>query len=105
MKWKERVALAMAVSVVVLTSVLVLDIGYAASRAEHGEVPGHILPILRHGRSRLNAGRQFQRQFLDDGPSTRAEAPDSASTTPATPASDDRQQATVSNVNNDEHRY
>ncbi len=66
MKWKERVALALGVSVVLLTSVLVLDIRYASSggRAEQPDA-GFILPALRHGTARQKEGKEFQRQFLD----------------------------------------
>lgn len=66
MKWKERVALSLGVSVVLLTSVLVLDIRYASSggRADHPDA-GFLLPALRHGRSKQKEGKEFQRQFLD----------------------------------------
>lgn len=102
MKWKERVAVAMAISVVLLTSVLVLDIGYA----QHGESPGFIIPALRHGQSRLKTGKQFQNQFLDN--SKQTEAPDSVSTTAAAAASTAAGAAeavTVSNNINNEDRY
>jgi len=63
------VALALGVSVVLLTSVLVLDIRYASSggRAEHPDA-GFILPALRHGTARQKEGKEFQRQFLDKHP-------------------------------------
>ena len=58
MKWKERVGIAIAVGLVLLTSVLVLDIRYA----EHQ----HQEPMLRHGTNRLKSGKHFQRQFLNE---------------------------------------
>ncbi|XP_045035916.1 extracellular serine/threonine protein CG31145 [Daphnia magna] len=77
MKWKERVGLAMAVSVVLLTSVLVLDIRYASSggRAEQTDA-GFILPALRHGTARQKEGKQFQRQFLDKQPAVKEPIPE-----------------------------
>ena len=59
----------MGVSVVLLTSVLVLDIRYASSggRAEQPDA-GFILPALRHGTARQKEGKEFQRQFLDKQP-------------------------------------
>ena len=66
MKWKERVALSLGVSVVLLTSVLVLDIRYASSGGRADRLDsGFILPVLRHGSSRQKDGKEFQRQFLD----------------------------------------
>lgn len=59
-------ALSLGVSVVLLTSVLVLDIRYASSGGRADRVDaGFILPVLRHGSSRQKEGKQFQRQFLD----------------------------------------
>ena len=58
MKWKERVGIAIAVGLVLLTSVLVLDIRYAEHQNQE--------PMLRHGTNRLKSGKHFQRQFLNE---------------------------------------
>jgi len=67
MKWKERVGIALAVSLILMTSVLVLDIRLAQIRSDHSDQP--IDPMLvhlpvMHGLSRQKEGRQFQRRFL-----------------------------------------
>lgn len=109
MKWKERVALSMGVSVVLLTSVLVLDIRYASSggRADRGD-GGFLLP-LRHGSARHKEGREFQRQFLDKpGQATLNGFKEMASVTPfmslTTVANEELDGVTVSNatVNDDD---
>ena len=74
MKWKERVGITLAVSVVLVTSVLVLDIRLAQIRQDRNELHqqqqqfGDQLLVdapVAHGRVRQKEGRQFQRRFLN----------------------------------------
>lgn len=100
MKWKERVALALGVSVVLLTSVLVLDIRYASSggRAEQPDA-GFILPALRHGTARQKEGKEFQRQFLDKHNPAAAVVPSNNLEHPVLPTA--QQQQPNANNNDD----
>ena len=60
MKLKERVAIGLAIGLVLLTSVLVLDIRYAQHRSQDESI---LVP--RHGQVKLKSGKKFQNQFLD----------------------------------------
>lgn len=90
MKWKERVGIAIAVGLVLLTSVLVLDIRYA----EHLD---HQEPMLRHGTNRLKSGKQFQRQFLNEEQQHQQEQQQQQPNVNGTYAEDQLDPATVSN--------
>ena len=63
MKWKQRVAVALVVGVVLLTSLLVLDVRLAQLRGQRPADPAES-PLIRHGDSRRGQGAHFQRQFL-----------------------------------------
>jgi hypothetical protein len=92
MKWKERVGITLAVSVVLVTSVLVLDIRLAQIRQDRNELHqqqqqyGDQLLVdapVAHGRVRQKEGRQFQRRFLNRTSNETVAPPTTKSTTAA----------------------
>lgn len=100
MKWKERVGVSLAVSLVLVTSVLVLDIRLAQIRSDRrvqapnskeasswpadgagaGGGGGAVDPAF-HGRSRQKQGRQFQRRFLNRPSASNETTPPAPTTT------------------------
>ena len=68
MKWKERVALTLAAAAVLLTCILVLDVRFQQTLAEEDA------QAVRHGVSRNQNGRKFQKQFLDNNATSGGQA-------------------------------
>jgi len=72
MKLKERVFISLAASIVIATTLLVLDLRFAQVRSQQtGEiVEPHIMPLMaRHGAIRQKEGKLFQREFQEAEPS------------------------------------